>query len=68
MPLELKQVETVKVLKLKRKKWIPFECPSDCVELIYNKLRLFKAERLAMIIDCYYHFYHLRWLYDNICK
>ena len=28
VPLELKQVETVKVLKLKRKKWIPFECPS----------------------------------------
>ena len=42
---------------------------ADCVKLIYNKLGLFKPEGLTMIIDCYYHFfYHLRRLYNNICK
>ena len=42
----------------------------DCAERIYNKLGLFKLERLPMIIDCYYHifFYHLRCLYNNISK
>ena len=29
---------------------------ADCVELIYNKLGLFKLERLTIIIDCYYHY------------
>ena len=44
---------------------------ADCVELnCVNKLGLFKAVRLTMIIDCYYHFfYHLRCCsYDNIYK
>ena len=30
------------------------------------KLGLFKAERLTKIIDYYYHFYHLRRLYDSV--
>ena len=60
VPLELKQLESLEVLKLKIKKWIPFE------PFIYNKLGLFKAVRLTIIFDCYYHFYHLRCLYDNI--
>ena len=64
VPLGLKQLESLEVFKLKIKKWIPF---ADCVELIYDKLCLFKAESLTMIIDCYYHFfYHLRCLCDNI--
>ena len=60
--LELKQLESLEIFKLKTKKWIPFEC----IELTYNKLGFFKAERLTMIIDCYYHFYHSRCLYDNM--
>ena len=27
VPLELKQLESLEVFKLKIKKWIPFECP-----------------------------------------
>ena len=27
VPLELKQLESIEVFKLKIKKWIPFECP-----------------------------------------
>ena len=29
---------------------------ADCAELIYNKLGLFKPERLTIIIDCYNHY------------
>ena len=51
VPLELKQLESLEVFKLK------VNSLADCVELIYNKLGLFKPERLTMIIDCYYLFF-----------
>ena len=36
--LELKQLESLEVFKLKIKKWIPLNVLADCVELMYNKL------------------------------
>ena len=66
VPLELKQLESREVFILKIKKWIAFGCLAYCVKLIHNKLGFVKAVRVTMIIDCYYHFYHLRCLYDNI--
>ena len=54
VPLELKQSESLEVFKLKIKKGIPFECPFRLCRTYI--LGLFKAVRLTMIIDCYYHF------------
>ena len=57
VPLELKQLESLEVFKLKIKKWITFECPCRLCRPYIQQVGLFKAERLTMITDCYYHFF-----------
>ena len=60
------KVKALKSWNWKQRNGFSLNVLADCVGVIHNKLGLFKAERLNMIIDCYYHFYYLRFLYDNI--
>ena len=65
VPLELKQLEILEVFTLKIKKWIPFECSCRLCRTYIQKLG---SSSKTDHDHCYYHFYHLRCLYDNIYK
>ena len=65
VPLELKQLESLQIYKLKIKKWIPFECPCRLCQTYVQQVGFLWSSKTDHD-DCYYHFYHLRFLYDNI--
>ena len=50
VPLELKQLESLEVFKLKIKKWIPFECPCRFCRTYMQQVGFLEAVKLIMII------------------
>ena len=58
---KIRDLESLKVFKLKIKNRLALNELADCVELLYNKLCFFKAVRLTIII-VFIICYHLRCL------
>ena len=67
VPLEVKQLESLQVFKLKIKKWIPFECSCRLCQTYTQQVGFLQSSK-ADHNHCYYHFYHFLRLYDNVCK
>ena len=65
MPLELKQLESSEVFKLKIKKWISFESFWRLCRTYMQQFGFLWTSK-ADHDHCCYHFSHLRCLYDNI--